>query len=568
MRATNTKSLRGQTLRGVTIALGSLLAVCAHAAAPGITGGKDSVTGGPLFNLNAAAMRNTQPNGKSLYTWGYGCSKAPSGFAPNMSGANCPAAQMPGPTLIVTEGDLVTVVLTNNLPGAAGNTSILFPGFQVASTGGKPGLLSQEAPNAATCNVVQNPTCNTVTYTFKAASPGTHSYYSGTQADLQVEMGLFGALIVLPANVPAVCNSGLAAANLVAEATSKESDFRLAHAAYDHPSTCYDREYLFQFSEMDDSIHTQAEQQVLDDQAKQHQQDQQGQQGQQRAQEGRERGGPCRSPTGCLVIATEPYTPGYFLVNGRSMPDDMDPNYAPMYPNQPYNGNPHMHPGELTLVRIIGQGRWQHPFHEHANHVRVLARDGNLLLTAPAKVGNSTVTLPAGPLMFTTTTTPGMTLDGIFYWTGKGLNWDVFGHGYAGDPSVCIPDANGYYTADPTAPNYYEWCGDHVKALEKHPFGQVAPGGPVTLPDPNIVTNGNWYAGSPYLGGEANVRAVGATPIPPSGTVANSPTGEAGYAFMWHSHNEREITTDNVFPGGMMMMMLVDPRSYVIDETN
>ena len=66
------------------------------------------------------------------------------------------------------------------------------------------------------------------------------------------------------------------------------------------------------------------------------------------------------------------------MINGRSMPDDMDPNYAPMYPHQPYNGNPHMHPGEITLLRIIGQGRWQHPFHEHANHVRILARDGNL----------------------------------------------------------------------------------------------------------------------------------------------------------------------------------------------
>ena len=135
-------------------------------------------------------------------------------------------------------------------------------------------------------------------------------------------------------------------------------------------------------------------------------------------------------------------------------------------------------------------------------------------------------------------------------------------------PFVCVPDTNGYFTSDPTAPNYYEWCGDHNKALEKHPFGQVAAGGPVTLPDPNIVTNGNWYGGSPYLGGEATTRAVGATPIPPAGTVANSPSGEAGYAYMWHSHNEREITTSNVFPGGMMMMMLVDPRSFAIDETN
>jgi FtsP/CotA-like multicopper oxidase with cupredoxin domain len=40
-----------------------------------------------------------------------------------------------------------------------------------------------------------------------------------------------------------------------------------------------------------------------------------------------------------------------------------------------------MHPGEQVLMRVIGQGRWQHPFHEHANHVRILARDGNLILS-------------------------------------------------------------------------------------------------------------------------------------------------------------------------------------------
>jgi len=33
-----------------------------------------------------------------------------------------------------------------------------------------------------------------------------------------------------------------------------------------------------------------------------------------------------------------------------------------------------------------------------------------------------------------------------------------------------------------------------------------------------------------------------------------------------HSHNEREITTNNIFPGGMLMMMLVDPRAYQIDD--
>jgi FtsP/CotA-like multicopper oxidase with cupredoxin domain len=124
-------------------------------------------------------------------------------------------------------------------------------------------------------------------------------------------------------------------------------------------------------------------------------------------------------------------------------------------------------------------------------------------------------------------------------------------------------------TSAATEPNYYEWCQDHNKPLEAHPFGQVGSGGPVTLPDPNILTNGAWYGGSPYLGPDATTRAVGFTgTTPPSGTVANSPTGEAGFAYMWHSHNEREITTNNAFPGGMMMMMLVDPQAYVIDESN
>jgi YD repeat-containing protein len=399
--------------------------------------------------------------------------------------------------------------------------------------------VAQQGPAAA----------GTVTYSFDTTGhAGTHSYYSGTQGDLQIEMGLYGAIIVLPtataasSNCAANAGTGTGTLNDQAKAANGETDFRLAKAAYDHPATCYDREYLFQFSEMDPKIHRAAEEIANCT------------------------GASC--PTDMSTVATEPYLPGYYMINGRSMPDDMDPNYSTQYPNQPYNGNPHMHPGELTLLRIIGQGRWQHPFHEHGNHVRVLARDGNLEL-APGVV-NETTPL-AGPLMFTTTTTPGQTIDGIFQWTGKGLNWDPYGHGSKNGAPVtadtCVADANGYYTSNPAAQNFYEWCGDHNKALEKAPFGNVGGGGPVSLPDPQIVANGPWYAGSPYLGGEATSRAVGATPIPPSGTVANSPTDEAGFAYMWHSHNEREITTNNIFPGGMMMMMLIDPRAFVIDES-
>jgi FtsP/CotA-like multicopper oxidase with cupredoxin domain len=526
----------GQVLVCAAVTASALLAGAAQAASPGITG--------PSFSLSAEAAYITQPDGASVYSWGYGCASGSTpGFLPSaIGGAKCPTMQIPGPTLIVHDGDTVTVTLKNNLPAAAGNTSILFPGFQVcaatldSNTGscsgapsGVQGLLTQEAAPGGT-----------VTYSFIAKGPGTRSYYSGTQGDLQVEMGLYGVIVVLPTSVPTGCQavgSPPLTGNLAAENANGESDFRLAASAYNHPSTCYDREYLFQFSEMDPKVHLAAEAIALC------------------------KPGPgVTCPTNMNTVQTEPYHPAYYMINGRSMPDNMDPNYAVQYPHQPYNGNPHMHPGELTLVRIVGQGRWQHPFHEHGNHVRILARDGNLLLsqTDPTKL--------AGPLLFTTTTTPGLAMDGIFYWTGKGLNWDVFGHGYSGDTSTCDGLLNGYHSVTKD-PNYYEWCGDHNKPLESKPFGLVGSGGPVTLPDPNLFANGAWYSGSPYLGPDANARSVGNTPIPPSGTVANDPGGEAGFAFMWHSHNEREITTNNIFPGGMLMMMLVDPRVYVIDES-
>jgi FtsP/CotA-like multicopper oxidase with cupredoxin domain len=402
-------------------------------------------------------------------------------------------------------------------------------------TDGVAGLLTQEAAPGGT-----------VTYTFTASTPGTRAYYSGTQGDLQVEMGLYGAIIVIPSTIPAACTSGIHTQNAAAQLARSEGDYRLAPAAYNHDGACYDREYLFQFSEMDPRIHRQAEEQVATIASCVPTTD-----------------FPC--PT-ALNVATEPYVPAYFMINGRSMPDDMDANYTAQYPHQPYNGNPHMHPGELVLLRIIGQGRWQHPFHEHGNHVRILARDGNLILA------QNDATKLAGPLLFTTTTTPGVAMDGIFYWTGKGLNWDAFGHNT--DPAKtghadCVPDANGYNTGDPTSINYFEWCQDHNKPVQATPIGDVAAGGPATLPDPNIFANGAWYGGSPYLGPDATVRAVGSTgTTPPSGTVANSPTDEAGFAFMWHSHNEREITTNNIFPGGMLMMMLVDSREFVIDERN
>src|SRR5215831_13411397 len=311
--ATTTKEAPAvKRLLPITLAaLAGLLWSTAQAAAPGITGTSFSLTAQPAYI--------TQPDGQAVYSWGYGCVSSTQTFLPATIGAaKCPTMQVPGPTLIVTQNQSITVSLTNNLPPSAGNTSILFPGFTLTNvSGGVAGLLTQEAQPG-----------NTVSYTFTATTPGTHAYYSGTQGDLQVEMGLYGAIIVLPANVPGVCSAGLPVThphnNAAAQTAWGEHDFRLAAAAYNHPDTCYDREYLFQFSEMDPNIHNQALAQVS----------------------------ACTTPAGGAIpcfhlnTPTEPYHPAYFMINGRSMPDNMDTNYAAQYPHQPYNGNPHMHPGE------------------------------------------------------------------------------------------------------------------------------------------------------------------------------------------------------------------------------
>jgi hypothetical protein len=465
----------------------------ASAAVPGISG--------TSFSLTASAEYASQPDGASIYSWGYGCS---TGYTPNfvpagMVNANCPLMQIPGPTMVVTEGQTVTVTLTNGLPPAAGNTSIVFPGFQVTATGGVDGVLAKEAS-----------TGGTVTYTFTATKPGTYSYYSGSQADVQVPMGLYGALIVLP-NTAQSCVSVNATPNPMS----------LARSAYDHSGTCYDREYLFQLSEIDIRLNSAVQAAVQACQA---------------------------APCPALNVPTEPFLPQYYLINGRSLPDILDIPYAPGLVHQPYNGNPHIHPGELMLIRLIGQGRYQHPLHIHGNHARVLAYDGNLLTAK-----NDLVVPPrlAGPLLFTLPSVSGQSMDSIYTWTGQGLNWDVYGmstaHTCNAKPLPASPN-------DPVAqsagfdPITHEYCPDHGKVF------------PVTPPDPAIVANGLWYGGTPYLGLQQN----NTTPLPPGANIQNP---DAGYAYPWHSHNEREITTNNVFPGGLMTILLIDPPTAVIDES-
>jgi Multicopper oxidase len=406
---------------------------------------------GTSFNFTAGAGELSIADGGTIHFWGYE-------DLGNNEGVGLP--QYPGPTLILTEDVPVTITLTSNLPFNQ-CTSIIFPGHNVTATGGIPGILTRES-----CDSQQ-----VVTYTFTPTEPGTYTYYSGTQMELQVEMGLLGTILVRPAMGTTY--------------------------AYDHADTYFDHEYLFFLTSMDPVIHQLVEQGRFNE-----------------------------------VDLTARW-PVYWFINGRTAPDDLSPAFVKYLPHQPYNITPRMSPGQKLLVRLIGGDQDQHPLHLHGNHYWEIARDGRML----ASNGNT-----SGPDLqrgrFTTDSVPGQTVDAIFQWTGEKLGWDIYGTPTDGAAAHDCIDSDGDGFGDSAAGSTYEheYCADHGKPL------------PVALPQNQDLNFGGWWSGSPFMGNLGEL---------PPGEGGLNPFG--GFFFMWHSHAEKELTNDDIFPGGMLSMMVVEP---------
>lgn len=431
-----------KAIKLIVIALALTCSSEAFSSIPGITG--------TTFDLTVKADYVDVADGDTVYVWGYADAN------------NGSVMQYPGPTLIVNQGETITVNLINELPIVNDrlgnpvpppNTSIVFPGqLGVDAAGGLQGLYTREAP----------PDGNTVvSYTFDATNAGTYIYQSGTRPELQIEMGLVGAIIVRP------------------------TDFDPNNmTAYDEPGTAYDTEFMFFFTEMDPDIHEAMEFGMVDD------------------------------------INNTDFYPAYWFLNGRTFPDTLVPAGVPWLPHQPYNCLPIMHPGQTLLTRFVGGGRDEHPFHTHGNNTLRIARDGRLLQTVQGEDVGPDLAISE----YTQTIWPGSTVDELFEWTGKRLGFDVYGH-----------DVN-----DPMEPNEYE--PDHGK-----PF-------PTILPQQKDTTFGQFYSGSPFLGSMGSL-----SPGQGQNSVAN------GYFYMWHSHHEKEIVNNDIFPGGIMTALVIIQHPEVPD---
>jgi FtsP/CotA-like multicopper oxidase with cupredoxin domain len=155
------------------------------------------------FDLCATTGSMAVPGG-TVPVWGYTLG--------DCTGA--PAASVPGPQLTVNEGATVSITLHNNL---GEQTALLFPGQSM-----RPDLIGAAQGGG------------TQTYTFTADRPGTFLYEAGLlpNAQHQVAMGMYGALIVRPAASPT--------------------------QAYSDPSTMFDQESVLVLAELDTALNNSA----------------------------------------------------------------------------------------------------------------------------------------------------------------------------------------------------------------------------------------------------------------------------------------------------------------------
>lgn len=162
------------------------------------------VTISPL-DLYAVSGSTTLPDAVSVPVWGYNSS-------------NTAVTQPGGPTIIVNEGDTVTIVLHNEL---SVDTALLFQGQDMIPD---------------TTGVISG---TTKLYTFTASRPGTYLYGAGLLAGAQYQsaMGLYGALIVRPTT---------------------------AGQAYNDATTAYDDEAVLVLSEIDSALNSSATPETFD----------------------------------------------------------------------------------------------------------------------------------------------------------------------------------------------------------------------------------------------------------------------------------------------------------------
>ncbi len=236
---------------------------------------------------------------------------------------------LPGPTIDAVVGDTVFVVVRNaDLPV---RVSVMFPGQDAVWALGRPwgakraGPVSEGGRIVSFTDFIEPGSDAPITYTFRATRPGAYLYESGTDPEIQVQMGLYGALIVRPRGYD----------------SPFDPDFRTAYGA--GTGTGYDLEKTMVIAEIDSAMH--------------------------------------EAVGAGLPHNMLDFSPDFWLVSGRCYPDTLKGDGDPLLPSQPAGSSVSARAGQRLLIRLLNAGFLNHTFHFGGLIGRIVAGDARPLTT-------------------------------------------------------------------------------------------------------------------------------------------------------------------------------------------
>ncbi|MHB1392402.1 MAG: multicopper oxidase domain-containing protein [Clostridia bacterium] len=252
--------------------------------------------------------------------------------------------QLPGPVIEATVGDTLQINLHNMLNEPV---SIIFPGQNVVPTPVKDiddrfVSYTAHAPNNG----------DVVSYSYTADKPGIFLYESGSSPERQIQMGMYGIIIVRPAGFDVV-----------------NASTRTAYGI--NTGSEFDIEKVLVFGEIDSVLHSKIVNPQPDD----------------------------------MYV----FRPDYWTINGRSYPHTIaaDDNFS-----QPYSSKIMAGPGQKILIRCINAGFQHHNIRFDSLQIRVIGTDSVLLNsnTLDRTYKKNTVTIASGESydIIVTINTPGM----------------------------------------------------------------------------------------------------------------------------------------------------------------
>lgn len=442
-------------------------------------------------------------------------------------------AQLPGPAIYAATGDVVEIHLKNL--GIQANTiapndphSIHLHGLDVdaandgvpeTSVGAVPANLCESGDSDVTppydCaefgSVLAPGAGNVIVYMFTPDTPGTSMWHCHQEADIHVQMGMYGALVIYNPTDPAYLNGG------------PGKGFGGTYNGFK-----YDKDIIMLLSEVDVTFH-------------------EAEGGQYDALYPAVTVTATNGTTATIPGTSKPivwnpvdYHPQYWLINGLSFPDTIHANagitfteWIQAYPNyDPFivgsvgtiarpAYSQWKTPGEKILLRMINMGYEAQPMHVHGYHLKVLGNDqrpwpwaNRVLWGKPTPFGQG---LEKNTILIGSGETYELLLD-----MGQQALSSVYPAGTETryDPGANNDPRSNTATAYPGIPD----AGDPAPGVGTYITGPVVTG--VMLP---LQT----------------------------GSVVNVSTG--GQVFPFHNHDDYKATNDGFYPGGQFTAVLAQP---------